>query len=257
MSNLHKIALIIINYNNYSDTLACLKSLDKLSLKEISLEKIVIDNGSTNDSINQIKKEFPKINLIISKTNQGFASGVNLGIKKALLFGSTHILLLNNDTTVNDPKFLQKILSVNTDIVAPLVKFVRNGQTVTDYGGRVDYLFGRNTHLYQPGNTDYFSGVCLLIKSSVFDQIGFLNSKYFLYYEDVDFCLRARQANLTLSLAKNTSIHHLLSASTNQLGKKKLAILADSQLNFAKKHLPIYTIPFYHLYHFYLKLKSL
>jgi len=255
--SLNKVAIIIVNYNNYQDTLSCLRSLQKIYLKGITVDKILVDNGSTDDSINQIRKEFPKINLIVSSKNLGFAGGVNFGLRQAIAKKSDYVLLLNNDTQISEPNLIKKMLSTKADIVSPLIKFKRNNQTLTDYGGRVDYLFARNTHYYRPGRFDYLSGVCLLIKTEVFQKIGLFNEHFFLYYEDADFCLRARQAGFKLTLAKNTSVFHSLSSSANKLGKNKIKILADSQIYFSKKHLPKISFPFYTAYNLYLRFKIL
>lgn len=253
----NKITIITINYNNYSDTIECIDSIYKLNISNILLDIIVVDNGSTDNSFNLIKNKYPKIISLRLNNNLGFATAANHGIKQSLNFQPDYILLINNDCLIKDSEFLQNLLKKTSDITAPLIQFVRQGKTIIDYGGKIDWLFARNTHLYQPNKPDYLSGVCLLIKPEVFSRIGFFNSKYFLYYEDADFCLRAKKANLTLSTNQHITVFHKLSASSKKLGKKKMAILADSQLIFAKKHLSILSTPLYYFYHFYLKLKSL
>lgn len=258
-----KVALITVNYNNASDTVNLLESLKLLKNDGVKLEKYVVDNGSKDNGYKQIKKKFPEITLIKSKTNLGFAGGNNLAIKKALESEADHILLINNDAEITDPQFLNKMISKNKGISAPVVVFKRGGDTVFDYGGRVDKLFGRNTHYesFFPiedalPKADYYSGVCLMITPKVFDKIGFLDDSFFLYYEDADFCLRAAEAGFKPRLVPDTTINHKLSASANKLGKKKLNILANSQFRFSLKHLPPMSTPFFLAYNVYLRLKS-
>jgi GT2 family glycosyltransferase len=252
-----KISLIIVNFNNSTDTLDCLESIQKQKKDNLSLETIIVDNASTDDSFNQIKTKYPKNIVYKLPQNLGFAGGINHGIKIALETNPDYIMLLNNDSLITESDFFNKLLEKTADITAPLIKFTLNGKTTTDYGGKVDYLFARNTHQYHQGEFDYLSGVCLLIKPTVFQKIGFFNSRFFLYYEDADFCLRAKRAGLSLLINNKASVFHKLSASTNKLGKKKLQVLAQSQLIFAKKHLPIRSLPFYYFYHLYLRIKSL
>jgi len=206
-----------------------------------------------------LEKKLPIVKFIYSKENLGFAGGNNLGIKYAIRTGADYILLINNDATVIEKNFLSKILRVKGDIVSPMVKYKNKGTITYDYGGLVDKLFGRNTHLHSlPIETpDYFSGVCLLIKSKVFRKIGLLDDHFFLYYEDVDFCLRAKKAGLKLAFSPNSSIFHNLSTSANKFGKRKILILAKSHLRFCLKHLSILSMPFYLAFNLYLRLKSL
>jgi len=251
-----KIFIIILNYNNASDTLGCLNSVGKLKSKH-QIKTIVVDNASSDDSVKQIDSTFPKLNLLQAPKNLGFAAGVNLGIKLALKNKADFVLLLNNDALIDNPALIDRLIALKADIAAPLIKFKKNQKTLIDHGGRIDYLFARNTHLYKAKKFDYLSGVCLLIKTNVFEKIGLFDENYFLYYEDVDFCLKAKRAGFKLTIAPNTFVFHSLSASANKLGKKKIKILASSQIYFARKYLPTFSSPFYYLYHLYLKIKSL
>ena|SRR3989338_8221408 len=228
-----KIACVIVNYKNFTITNECLKSLKKLKNKCYKLNTILIDN---------------------SKVNLGFAGGNNLGIKRAIRQRCDYVLLLNNDTYVTDSQMLTKMLSLDLDIVAPILITMKN---IRDYGGKLDKYFARNTHLNKPCNPDYFSGACLLIKTSVFSTTGLLDDKYFLYYEDADFCLKAKKYGFKIGLCRDTTLTHRLSASTNKLGKRKLLILSNSQLRFARKNLSPFCFPFYFSYYLYLRWKSL
>jgi len=254
-----KVAIATVNFNNGHITEDCIRSFTGISKTNIDLELIVIDNGSVEEASKKLEKKLPNVKFIYSKTNLGFAGGNNLGIEYALKTGATRILLINNDATIIEKNFLLEILKVKGDIVSPLVKYKDIGKLTLDYGGLVDRVFGRNTHLHHlPQNTpDYFSGVCLLIKSKVFKKIGLLDDRFFLYYEDADFCLRAKKAGFKLGFSKNSSIFHKLSTSANKFGKRKILILANSHLRFCLKHLSVYSFPFYFAFNLYLRLKSL
>jgi GT2 family glycosyltransferase len=157
----------------------------KTPVKKIpGVETIVIDNSPPNK-------------------NLGFAAAVNIGIKKALAGGADKILLVNPDIKI------KKIDFKNGDVVAPVLKFKRDGEWVYDHGGRVNWLIGRTTHIESPGEIDYVSGACMMIDKKVFAKIGFFDERFFMYFEDVDFCLRAKQAGFKISISNTTVIHNL------------------------------------------------
>lgn len=255
------VGVIIVNYNNSKDTLTCLKSLKNQSVID-KLMIYLIDNCSTDNSLKEIGHP-AKVKIIKSKINLGFAGGNNLGIKLALSDGCDQVLLINNDAFFSEDHSLEKLIKFNSDISAPIVKFRRFGHTVYDFGGKIDWVFGRNTHYeaafkvqdFYP-KSDYYTGACLLINKKVFSKIGFLDENYFLYYEDADFCYRAKTAGFDLKLNPKVIINHKLSSSANSLGKRKIAIMADSHFYFCKKHLSPISTPFFIAFNLYLRLKS-
>ncbi len=257
-----KISVITVNYHNEAETIACLRSVDRLKKSKLKLEYMVVDNGASRKSSAYLAQMFPKAEIIPSKINLGFAGGNNLAIKKALADKADYVLLINPDTLVESSDFFQQLLSAKADIAAPVIKYLENGHLTYDIGGKVDYIFGRNTHL-TAGKiratlpvADYHTGACLLIKTSVFKTIGLLDEKFFLYYEDADFCLRAAKAGLSQKLSAGSVVFHHLSTTTSKLGRKKLRILADSHLLFCRHHLPFYSLPFYLAFNLFLRLKS-
>ena len=253
------IGLVTIHYKNSQDTKALLSSLKEVDTKNINLKLYVVDNASNNGTMEEVESAFPNIISIWSPKNLGFAGGNNLGIARALKDNCDYILLINNDAIINEKDFFANLLQSKGDIISPLVKYNIANQLTYDYGGRVDYLLGRNTHYSSfPSTTpDYYSGVCLFIKAKVFKKVKKLDDGFFLYYEDADFCLRAQEAGFKLGFCPQASIFHNLSSSTNKLGKKKLTILANSHLRFCHRHLPFYSIPFYLSFNLYLRLKTL
>lgn len=254
-----KVVVITVNYNNGEITKECIRSFAKVCNKNIDLSFIVVDNGSTEEASLLLEKDLPNVKFIYSTSNLGFAGGNNLGIKLALKNGADYVLLINNDAVINECNFLIDILKVKADIVSPLVKYLYKGKTAYDYGGKVDKIFGRNSHLhFLPNKTpDYFSGVCLLINTKVFKKTGLLDDKYFLYYEDADFCLRAKKHGFKLGFCPESSIFHNLSTSANKFGKRKTYILANSHLRFCTRHLPLYAFPFFLVFNLYLRTKTL
>ncbi len=200
----------------------------KTPVKKIpGVETIVIDNSPPNK-------------------NLGFAAAVNIGIKKSLARGADKILLVNPDIEIN------KINFGEGDIISPVL--LSNG--VYDYGGKVNWWIGRTTHVemlkpvqHDTIPIDYVSGACMLIDKKVFAKIGFFDERFFMYFEDVDFCLRAKNAGFKISVADTTVIHNL----TKDPARINYAL--TSNLKFIKKYIAWYFKPLAYLYYSFLCLK--
>lgn len=180
-----------------------------------------------------------KATIIInnSRNNRGFAKAVNLGIKRALKLGATKILLINPDVIIK-PGDVQALASIKADIVAPLLTFNRAGEKVKDYGGKVNFLLGRPTHLENVGvlkPIDYVSGACMLIDPKVFTAIGFFDENFFMYFEDVDFCLRAQKADLTISVANQIEVQHQITEHKSVFNSAKSNYILASNAYFISK----------------------
>jgi len=240
---MNKLFVVILNFNS-KDIIVCLQSLIELYPK-----------------INILKKlESQKIKIIKNKKNEGFAKGVNIGIKSALKQGAESILLLNPDTEVVKG-FLEPLLVNKADIVGPIIKFKRKGQWIYDFGGKINFWLSRTSHdehltsnVKNIKSPDYISGCCLLIKKNVFEKIGLLNEKYFLFFEDVDFCLRAKKAGLKIALEPKSVIFHKLSE-----GKKKslkyFYYLIRSNFIFVNRWINVCKRPLAYLYLLALSIK--
>lgn len=244
------VAIIIVNYNGWRDTIECLESLRECSYPTYSV--YVVDNGSKDESVEQIRNieyRISNIKLLITESNLGFSGGNNVGIKKALEDGAEYVLLLNNDTVVSKD-FLTKLVGaaegdLKIGIVGPKIYFADESGSLADArdklapifksrriwfgGGKLNWLRTRGYHLdygtqddlcersptsYKLADIDYITGCCLLIKREVIDKIGLMPEDYFLYYEDVDWCLRAKQAGYRVMYTAEAYIWHKVSRST-------------------------------------------
>jgi len=252
----NKIAVITVNFNNPEDTIACIKSFLKVSTND-DIVFYIVNNGCTDNSDAQIAQTLRNTKLIKSPVNLGFAGGNNLAIREALKNSCTHILLINNDAQIMSANFFDSLLKSPFDLTSASLVTSGKKHHQIDYGGLVDWYFGRNTHRYNTGKIDYISGACFFAKSEVFQKVGLLDDHFFLYYEDVDYCLRTTKLGFTLGILPEIKIKHSLSASTNKLGSKKLRIIAQSHLRFCLKHLSIFAFPLYFGYNLYLRFKSL
>lgn len=254
-----KLLIQIINFNNKDDLLSCLTSLKNISAKA---QILVVDNGSTDGSVEAIKKYWHQLRVIENSSNLGFAAGNNVGIRYALKKGATHILFLNPDMVVQENIF-PALLKNDADIVAPVIKFSRNGKWVYDLGGRVNFLLGRPRHRevkkskdIESYPVDYVSGACMLVKREVLEKIKGFDASFFLYFEDVDFCLRAKRAGFKVAVEPRSVVIHKLSEGKRRSVVKNLH-LSRSNLIFIRKHVRPRARPFAYFYWLLLSAKIL
>lgn len=210
-----KVTILILNYNNWSDTYECLKSLKGLAYDNYQI--LVVDNGS-----DQKPEQSLGVSVIYNQDNLGFSGGNNVGIKEALKKDSDYILLLNNDTTV-EKDFLKKMIEVGENdfeagILGSKIYFYNQPNKIWFAGGVIAPFKIKGYHLglnekdkgqYEETDlVDYITGCCMLIKREVIDTIGYLDEDYFLYYEDSDYCWRARKAGFKCLMAPQAKIYH-------------------------------------------------
>lgn len=261
-----KIFAIFVNYNfgpKLSQAVA--KALKFSSVTGI----VIVDNASRDDSIGLIKKlrHTKPLFIIENRTNRGFDRAVNIGVRKALTEGADYVIPLDTDLDFSHD-FVIRLYNARGDIVAPVLKFKRQGQWVYDYGGRVNWFIGRTTHLetskplaikqlaVSTGDRmtkywiDFVSGGCTLIKKEVFEKIGFLDEKYFLYYGDTDFAIRARRAGFKVVVDPTTFMWHEISEHRLSVNKFKIGMTMQGNLVFIRKWVAWYFRPIAYLYFF-------
>jgi len=253
-----KVAIIILNWNGWKDTIECLESLYRVTYPNYDV--IVVDNYSTDNSIEKIenwannnsiyivkynesqakkggdpKKEKylskllsnKKIRLIINNENYGFAIGNNIGIYFALnAINPDYILLLNNDTYV-DERFLTELIKVaesdeKIGILGPKMYYAEPPDVFWSAGGKLNmYLehWQRGTNENDIGqfekieDVDFIAGACMLIKRDVIEKIGLLPTEYFLGWEDIDYCISAKKNGFKCVYVPTARIWHKVSAS--------------------------------------------
>ena len=225
-----KLTIITINYNGSENTIKLLESLKNQADKDFEI--IVVDNNSDDvEKLMTYQTTETNISYIKNDRNLGFSGGNNIGIKKALDppagGGTDWVLLLNNDTWAEDTFTgrLKAILEGKDGIIG--LALDEGSKTV--FAGLIQWLKPTLIHLptSQVGNIKsvdnlYVIGGAMAIHKNVFDKIGFLNENYFLYFEDADFCQRARKAMVPVSFFPEIKISHSVSASAKKLGSPML-----------------------------------
>lgn len=230
------LSVVIVSFNTCELTCRCLESIFGNRWKSI-LEVILVDNNSVDDTVEVVKKKFPKVAVVENKENVGFARGNNLGVAKA---HGEYVLLLNSDTEVY-PRALDDLLDfakkgkfdvASCKLVFPDGSFQHNGGYLPTFGpiflwlsGMDDILdiFGVKTKIYHLRDEKQYknltelgwvAGTAMLIKRDVFDRVGLLDEKIFMYTEDVDFCFRVRLAGGRIGWNKDAVIMHVGGGST-------------------------------------------
>lgn len=249
------VAVIILNWNNAADTLACLRSLAGLEYPGDRLRIVVVDNGSSDDSVAQIRTAYPSQELIETGENLGYAEGNNVGIRSALEQNPDHILILNNDTELR-PDFLSQLVAEaesapSIGAVGPKMYFAEPPDMVFAAGSLVEWKAGTLNQrgiwqresvvgpLYSdtPEDVDFIVGCGVLFKREVFEQIGLLDPRYFLNFEDVDLCIRARRAGYRVRYTPEAVLFHKVSASLGQGSPRNTYYMTRNALLFFSTYL--------------------
>lgn len=258
-----KIAVIILHYGKLATTKNCLHDLSK----KIGDNQVIIINNTQEDCKDLIRI-IPGTKLINNPQNLGFAAGVNQGITLALKDKNiTHFFLMNNDLSISTGSFNQLLLTFNRFERAGLVSPVLHHAGGYDWGGRYNKWTGMVKHKNwenKPKTTqtvEHVAGATMLISREVIEKIDMFDERFFLYFEDLDFCLRATQAGFTIHINPDVIAEHAVSSGSSALGRTKYQW--QSHLRFISKHLfklayptaYIYDMLFYPLVMFKLAIK--
>lgn len=255
-----KTFVIILNWNNKKDTLDCLKSLTK-TVGDFGV--ILVDNGSKDGSPEVIKKRYPGIDLLRLPENTGFCHANNLGIKQAIKKGGENFILLNNDTIV-EKNLILELENVakddSTGLVAPLIYYYSQKRLLWPSVGKIYFWIANQVSAKTPSqitalkksDITFLSGCCILIKKEVIDKIGLLSENFFAYFEDTDFCYRAKKSGFKLVLADKAKLFHKVSRSSGgKIGENYLYYMTRNNWLFAKMDISWYHWPTFLIFFFF------
>ncbi len=215
--------VVIVLYNSYGDTAACLKSLQAATYP--NLRVVLVDNGSTDGSGERLWQEFPEVTHLRNELNLGFAGGCNAGIRAALDHGSDYVCLLNNDTLV-EPGLIEPLIdraaaTPQAGILGGKIFYADPPGLIWFAGGTIDRRRGFTGHRGQDltdapafntaGPVDYITGCLFFVRAGLFLDLGLLDERFFMYAEEVDFCLRARRAGFICFYEPAAVIYHRIS----------------------------------------------
>ena len=215
------IHIVILNYNNAVDTIECIDSFKCISGFRCRL--IIVDNDSRKEDVNKIKNHIlgeDNIIFIETEKNLGYAGGNNIGIKRAIEEGAEYLAIVNNDVVVNEHSFDKSIDILDSDenvaFVGPAI--LHYGSDIIQYtGGVINYqkmLVNRlnsglkYTKQDRTVDCDYVGGACLLFKSNIVSKLGYIPEEYFLFWEETDWCYKAKKMGMTCKCTLQNYINH-------------------------------------------------
>lgn len=262
-----KVFLVILNYKGEADTVDLLDSIKRLKKTDFELYTVIVDNSS-DDPIKIKPLDFKELNLhlIFNKENLGFAGGNNVGIRYALKNEADYIIILNNDTLV-DQLFVDEIVKAadsdeSAGIVTPKIFFAKGyefhkgrykeselGKVIWYAGGSIDWknVIGNHRGLDEvdkgqfdeDGETQMATGCCSLVKKEVLEEVGLYDDRYFLYFEDADFSERVKKAGYKIMYEPKAIIWHKNAQSTGAGSNLQTYFQTRNRLLFGLSYAPI------------------
>ena len=236
---------VITHWNNLEDTKECLNSL--LTSDYPNLQALIVDNGSTNDSPNILAGMFPNVFQIRMGENGAITAAYNAGIEYALTHKADYILMLNNDISI-DPKMIWNLIKVaekdpSIGILTPKIYYYDRPEIIWFAGGKRGFDFGSydthegksdNNNNSTPKEVDYAWACGMLMRRSLLEKMGLFDTRFYLYYDDVDISLRAQNAGYKIWYVPEAKMWHKVSHST---GNARFAyIWARSKIRLYCKH---------------------
>ena len=253
-----RLSIVIVSFNIREELDRCLQALHQPPL-QVSHQIIVVDNASSDRTGEMLLQRWPTVELIQMHSNMGFAKAMNRGAAST----QTELLLMLNGDTVPSAQAIERLIEElddrhDTAVVGPLL---------VDTGGRIEPSFSAMLslvvefkrrslgRLYARGNgwakrrierqfsrprsVDWVSGACLLVRRPAAERVGFLDERYFMYFEDVDFCAAIRSLGMQIRFVPDSKIVHLHGRSARAAPEMITSIYRRSHLSFYEKHHPL------------------
>ena len=213
------IAVIVLNWNNAPDTLECLDSV--YASQDPSYSVYVADNASTDSSLSAIQAAYPQATYLEMKENLGFAEGNNRGIRRAMADGAEYLFLLNNDAVV-----AKDTLAVFRQAAKRHPKAGAIGSAIYYYDDPATLWFSKtqwlkregvhvsaSRNLDQPAPTSFVSGCALFIRGSVVKTVGLMDPRFFLNFEEIDWCYQMRRCGFESLYVPGARVWHKVTKS--------------------------------------------
>jgi hypothetical protein len=215
--------VIILNWNHPDDTIACISSVRQSEYG--NFEIVVVDNASEDNSVTLITEAFPDIICLKNKRNLGYAGGNNLGIHYALQHGARYVLLLNDDVLVKPSTLTYLMASAQDQTIAAVGCKVRVWENPTrlwaagEGFSRAEEWPIDDGRFDTPREIEFAVGCCILMRGNILKEIGLLDAGFFAYFEEMEWCFRARDAGYRILYTPKAIVYHKTahSSSANRL----------------------------------------
>jgi len=214
---------VSLNWNGFSLTVPCIDSLKKSTIPFTKI--IILDQASTDGSgekLQQLYESDNQVHIVHNEKNYGFAAGINIGIKKALDMGAEMVFIVNNDTIVDKDciQHLYEVLLSNplAGATGPAIMYYSNPEKIWQAGGFFNKLkMGASVPAKgkmlseiskSVSSVSFLTGCALLFPAKTFDKVGLFDQSYFLYSDDVDYCLRIKNAGMNMYFVPAAKVWH-------------------------------------------------
>ncbi len=244
------VAIITLNWNRKDDTLAFLASCVRLRYPRLAL--VVVDNGSSDGSTEAIATAFPQATQLINAANLGFAGGMNVGLRHALAHGADYVFLANNDTTLA-PDTIDLLVRAAEDhgaaLVAPAIYYAAAPEQIWWLGGMLRPLLLEVRRFETPPMAvafpaDFITGCGMLASRAALERVGLFDERFFMYYEDSDYCLRAYRAGLKVLVEPRAAMYHKVAQSSGGSDSPNERYqMARSSVQYFRKHARLWQWP--------------
>lgn len=228
------VVVVIVNYNGASVLRECLLSLNQSKYECYDI--IVVDNASTDDSLEMLQRDFPDVEVLALNSNTGFAGGNNAGIRAAISRGADYVFVLNNDTTVHTDCITKLVDRGETNpriaAVSPLILFAVPANRIWSAGGSYSLWYGTARHAGLREHADsqrwkqarpisFATGCAVLYRSKALKEVGAFDESLFMYAEDSDLSYRLRKAGWMIFYEPQAVVwHHEAWTTQRTIGKE-------------------------------------
>lgn len=253
-----ELSIIIVSWNTKGLLKDCLDSVRRYT-GQIQYEVIVVDNASSDGSVEMLKSDYPLVKLIINERNEGFSKANNKGVHEAV---GEFVLLLNSDTLIKENiffnlvRFMKEMSEVG--ICSPAILNLNGDiQTMRTWNMTPFQSFKRIINIYKVQHdkrskvhkrkdiidAEIVAGVCFMVRRQVFHEVGLLDENYFMYNEEDDFCRRVREKGWKIAYITGSGVYHYRGGSYGDKATKQMVKMKayESDLYFFKKHYSVIT----------------
>lgn len=216
---MYKFTAVILNWKDPKNTLSCVESLKGLP----KLSQIIIVHNESNSSPfppETFTSTATPVIEVFNPENRGFSAGINTGIQQALISKCDAVLLINNDAVLSPNAIELLITALNTSDVGMVAPFILNPDESLQASGASLKMRNLLVNEKSSQNFDFLTFACVLVKSSTFEKVGLLDEAFFMYWEDVDFGLRVKEAGLELVVVPEATAIHAVSSSRKIAGSR-------------------------------------
>ena len=246
------VCIIIVNWNTKKLLLDCIRSIHE-TVKNISFEIWLVDNASTDGSLEAVKQNYPDVNIIRNKKNLGFAAANNMALER---MRGQYVLLLNTDTILTNGAvedlfdFMEKNSDAGMACGQLLNKDGSKQNSVANFPGihslicnesLLQILFpkkfpGKRREYKKPVEVDSCIGACLMVRKKAMDEVGLLDKRYFFFFEETDWAYRMKQAGWKIYFVPSAKIFHIQGQTVGHNADSRIMFYRSRYIYFKKWH---------------------